>query len=280
MVVCSLGGQRLWYFLFISDSCLDHCAFKKQRASRPDYGFHCLLELGQFLFCLLSGSRKLAALPDMNDRDSYMSVDKVATIAKLGTDDFLIHDSFGAELRQSRSSEAPEFLNQSRKFVDCLIDAILGLTLVRADLLQSVYAFCPELLLEGDDRYVFQLFAKLLRVLERSGNLSAEESGMSSEVFTTIVVDARIRHRASGKCAESIPDVVHYLLEDYSFVSRRSLCRVLKLCVLVLSRPSLRLPDVSIELSGCAVAKMCVISALHCVQSYVVSFLYRQGALF
>ena len=92
----------------------------------------------------------------MNDWDSYMIVDKVAKIDKMSAADFLMNESFGIELRQSRSSEASGFPNQSREFVECLIDGILGLTLERADFLQGVYAFCPELLLEGDDRYVFQ----------------------------------------------------------------------------------------------------------------------------
>ena len=163
----------------------------------------------------------------MNDWESYMSIDKLTTIGKVGTDSFLSNDSFGVELRQSKSSEAAEFLNQSREFVDCLIDAILGLTLVRADFLQGAFSFCPELLLEGDDRCVFQLFAKLLHVLERSGNLSSEESKASSEEFTTFVVDARRRHQTSEKSAETISDIVHYLLEDYSFASRRNLCHLL-----------------------------------------------------
>ena len=184
------GTSRL-----LNVSCLDHCTFKKQRASRPDYGFHCYSELCQFVNCLLSRSRRLSALPDMNDWESHMSIDMVTTIDKLSTDSFLVKDCFGVELRQSKHSEAAEFLNQSREFFDCLTDAILGLTLVRADFLQDVYSFCPELLLDVDDRCVFQLFAKLLRVLERSGSLSFEESKASSEEFTTFVVDARRRHQ-------------------------------------------------------------------------------------
>ena len=93
-------------------------------------------------------------------------------------------------------------------------------------------------------------------------------------------MDARRRHQTSEKSAETISDRVHYLLEDFSFASRRNLCHVLKLCVLVLSRPSLRLPDVSIDLSGCVVPNMCITSALRCVQSYVMSPHYRQGGFF
>ena len=84
--------------------------------------------------------------------------------------------------------------------------------------MQGVYAFCPELLLEGDDRYIFRLFSKLLRVLERSGALSSEEAKSGSEEFVTFVVDARRRHDDSERSAESIADVVSYLLNDFQWV--------------------------------------------------------------
>ena len=98
-----------------------------------------------------------------------------------------------------------------------------------ADFLQGIYSFCPDLLLKGDDQGVFQLFSKLLRVFERSRCLSSDDANASSEQFTTFVVDARARHRNSESNAEEMPDVVQYLLNDYSFAARRHQCRVLKL---------------------------------------------------
>ena len=74
--------------------------------------------------------------------------------------------------------------------------------------LQVVYAIYPELLLEGDDKYIFQLFSKLVLVLVKSGSLSDAESTSETEEFVTYVVDVRFRHSSSGRKAGDSTDVV------------------------------------------------------------------------
>ena len=198
----------------------------------------------------------------------------------MSTDDFLTSHEFGEELRRCGTESAREFLNRSREFIDRLVDLILEFLLVSADLLQGVYAFCPELMLEGDNQSVFQFFSKLLREFERSGSLSSEVDNASSEEFTTYVIAVRARHCDSGALAEEISDVVQYLLNDYCFAARRHLCQVLKLCCLVLDRPHSAPPRVMIDLSGCKVSPIVISSALSCVKSYVLSSSYQQGAFF
>ena len=93
-------------------------------------------------------------MPNMNNWDAYMSVEKVASIDEVSTDDFLNCHEFGEELRCCGTGSARECLNRSREFIDRLVDLILELHLVSADFLQCVYAFCPELMCEGDDQSV------------------------------------------------------------------------------------------------------------------------------
>ena len=47
--------------------CSDHSTFKKLRAGRSDFGFHSYSEVCQFVYCLLTRSRKLSSLPELND---------------------------------------------------------------------------------------------------------------------------------------------------------------------------------------------------------------------
>ena len=115
-------------------------------------------------------------------------------------------------------------------------------------------------------------------MLERCGCLSSSDALTGREEFATFVVDARTRHRDSEKSAEQIRDVTAYLLSDYSFMSRRSLVRVLKVCCLVVDRPRRKMPDIEIELKDCAVPV--VMSCLRGVQSHESSPDYRQGAFF
>ena len=164
--------------------------------------------------------------------------------------------------------------------MDRLVDVPLENNLVSSDFLQGAYCFCPELLLEGDDRYVFQLFSRLVQVLERSGALSSDDAKSGAEGFMTFVVDARLRHAGSGNSAECIADIVAYLLADYSFLSRKSLCRVFKLCCLVMRRPTCDFPAVVFSLNECVVPESVVKSCLRGVQSYVCSPSFKVGSLF
>ena len=164
--------------------------------------------------------------------------------------------------------------------MDRLVDVLLENNLVSSDFLQGAYCFCPELLLEGDDRYIFRLFSKLVQVLEKSGALSPEEAKTGAEEFTTFVVDARLRHIGSDRSAESIADVMTYLLSDYSFLSRKSLCRILKLCYLVVRRPTCTYPAVVFSLKDCVVPESVVSSCLRGVQSYVCASHFQVQTLF
>ena len=263
------------YFL-----CLDHCTFKKQQSRRVDYAFHAYSEVKHIVYCLLSRSSKVSSLPPLDEWDSYIDSSKSHAFEKISSDDFLNNYEFGVELHRSNTSEVCEFRNRCREFVDRLVDVILGQQVVSSDFLQGLYCFCPELLLEGDDRHVFQLFSRLVRVLERCGCLSGSDARASLEEFTTFVVDARTRHRESEKSAEQIEDVIAYLLSDYSFMSRRRLVRVFKVCCLVIDRPQKKMPEIEIDLKDCAVPAAVVTSSLMGVQSLVSSPGYKQGAFF
>ena len=211
--------------------CLDRCTFKKQLSGRADYGFHCYMEICQFVYCLLSRTRMLSSLPELNDWAAYMDTEKIASFKKIDTADFLLSHTFGEELQRGTTDELKEFRNRCREFMDRLVDVLLENKLVSSDFRQGSYCFCPELLLEGDDRYIFRLFGKLVQVLERSGALSSEDAKSGAEEFMTFVVDARLRHADADNSAEGIADIVAYLLADNSFLSRKSLCRVFKLFV-------------------------------------------------
>ena len=219
-------------------------------------------------------------MPELNDWDAYMDSPKIAAFGKAGSADFLVNHSFGEEMRRSSTQELCEFRRRCQEFMDRLVEVILSLHLVSAEFYQGIYCFCPELLLEGDDRYIFGLYAKLLRVLKKSGWLTTDVAKASLEEFTSYVVEVRVRHRDSDRSAAEIVDIVAYLLADYSFLCRHNLVRVLKLRRLVAMRLPLKLPVVDIDTSDCSVTDLAVTTALKCVQSYVLSPAYKQIAFF
>ena len=110
-----------------------------------------------------------------------MNTSRIEAFKKIDTADFLLSHDFGEELQRGKTGEMQEFWNRCREFMDPLVDILVDSNLVSSDFLPGVYAFCPELLLEGDDRYIFRLFSKLVRVLERSGASSSEEAKSGSD---------------------------------------------------------------------------------------------------
>ena len=227
-----------------------------------------------------SRTRKLSSLPEIHAWDSYMDQSSLAGVEKVDAGSFLLTGEFGDELDRGATSEVRDFKKRVREFLDHLVDIILSLYLVSSNVMQGLYSFCPEILFEGDDHHVFQLFRKLLSVLKKSGCVKEDKSVASCEEFTSYVVDARKRHVLSGKSAEGIPDVVAHLLADYSFLSRRNPLRVLKLCCLFAVRRRETYPSVSFELDDCSVDPSVLSSCITCVQSYVLSPCYKQKSFF
>ena len=149
-----------------------------------------------------------------------------------------------------------------------------------ADFMCGMYCFCPELLLKGDDRPVFDIFCKFVRILEHCGAVSFLEASSAVEKFLTYVVDARSRHVSGNKSAEKICDIMSHLLSDYSFLARKTLCQVFKLCCLVAIKPCKSFPVEEIDLVDCEVPKLTVLSCVRGVQSWVLSSNSKQKAFF
>ena len=151
---------------------------------------------------------------------------------------------------------------------------------VSSDSVRYIYCFCPELLLEGGDEYIFALFNDLVALLRRCKVLSDAEASAATEEFLSFVVDVRARHSSSSRSAEDIVDVVSFLLADYGFLARKNLCWTFKLCCLVIVQPQQNFPAVDIDLSNCAVPALVVSSCVRGVQSSVLSANYMQKLFF
>ena len=85
----SIGELRLGLLLHILE--LYHCSFKKQLSRR----------LCQFVYCLLSRTRKDGSLPELNDWGEYMDEQRVEEFESVAVSDVLRNHSFGSVLRSS-----------------------------------------------------------------------------------------------------------------------------------------------------------------------------------
>ena len=254
--------------------------FEKLQQARPDYVFHSYGEICNFIYCLLLKTRVDADLPGIHEWEAYMDVSKLESFRSLPIEDFLVNYPYGKELAAGKTSEIREFRVKCRIFLDQLVVVLLRNVTVTSQLCQGLYSFCPEIMLEGDDSSIFSLFFSLCELLKSCGALNDDEMDAAVEEYHSYIVEKR-RHHASGSfSASAIPDVVRYLVRDFSFQARVHLFRVFKLCCLIVGMPESVPPTVIMDLSGCAFDAGTFQDCLLLVQSFILIWGYSHKSFF
>ena len=159
-----------------------------------------------------------------------------------------------------------EFRGRCREFLDRLVIVILSNPAVSSRVTRDFSCFCPEIILEGDDRAVFRLFADLTGVLGSCGLLAADEARASVEQFNSYIVEKRRQHDRSNTTASEISNVVQYLLRDFSFQARHHVCRVLKFYCLIMGGSCCVHPQVTFDLGGSKIGEDMFQDCLRLVQ--------------
>ena len=209
-----------------------------------------------------------------------MDESKLSSFAAVPIEEFLSNYAYGKELAAGKTSEIRDFRSKCRSFLDHLVVVLLRNMAVTSKLSQGLYSFCPEIMLEGDDHTVFGLFASLCNLLKSCGVLKADESAAAVEEYHSYIIEKRRQHAGEEHAASDIPDVIRYLIRDFSFQARVHLFRVFKLCCLVIGVPEAVPPVVTLDLSGCAFSTAIVRDCLLLVQSYVLSWGYAHKTFF
>ena len=258
-----------------------HIHLPKLRQRRSDYAFHGNGELCNMVHCLLLKTRELSSLPDIHDWDSYMDVEKVASFPVAAADEFLSHCEYGKALSAAKTSDMPKFRGRCREFIDRLAFLLVESASTRSLVSKGLCNFCPELMLEGDDKSAFDLFTELCGILLECDALSREESSAAVDEYTAFVIEKRRQHsRLEPSAASTIPGVRRYLLDDFGFQSRRHVMRVFKMCCLLVGELNHACPPSTIGLGGCGQAEGSVHLCCRIVQSYVLSDGYAPQSLF
>ena len=216
-------------------------------------------------------TRKLADLPGIHEWESYMDVSKLSSFDVIPMEEFLMDSDFGRELVAVKTGEMREFRVKCRECIDRLVSLILASTAVTSGVSRGLYAFCPEIMLGGDDHHIFELFGSLCDLFRSCRVMSSDGLNAVAAEFKSYVIEKR-RHYEDATCAASdIPDVVQFLLWDFAFQSRTHVFRLFKICCLVVGLPDSSLPAVTIDLGGSALSPAMVQDCVLMVQSHVVN---------
>ena len=152
-----------------------------------------------------------------------------------------------------------------------LVSLVLASTAVTSGVSRGLYAFCPEIMLEGGDHHIFELFGSLCDLFRSCHVMSSDGLNAAAAKFKSYVIEKR-RHYEDATCAASeIPDVVQFLLRDFAFQSRTHVFRLFKICCLVVGVPKSSLPAVTIDLGGSALSPAMVQDCVLMVQSHIVN---------
>ena len=123
---------------------LDAVCFKKQQQRRADVGFHAYMELCQLVYCLLSRSRRISSLPNINAWEEYMDVSKLCQYDEIPTAEFLQNNDFGAMLREFKGSEGRDFQDRCRGFIDRFVELVLAQLTASSEFIVACIASAPN----------------------------------------------------------------------------------------------------------------------------------------
>ena len=194
-------------------------------------------------------SRKLSDLPGFHEWEKYVDASKLSNFDVISMEDFLMDCNFGGELVAVKTSEMREFRVRCRECINRCVCLILASTTMTSGVSRGLYSLCPEIMLEGDDHYVFEPFGSLCDLFKVCHVLPSDSLNAAAE-FKSYVIEKR-RHHEDATCAASeILEVVQFLLRDFAFQSRTHVFQLFKICCLVVGMPNSNLPAVTIDLRG------------------------------
>ena len=146
-----------------------------------------------------------------------MDSSKVATFRGIAMSEFLTSCQFGKDLLSCKTCGIQDFRGHCKTFIDRFVVLILEDSVARSGISKGLYSFCPELMIEGDNRLVLSLFAELCRLLEVCGIVSSDLVKAAAEEFGSYVVEQRRYHAGNDDAASGISYVTDCLLRDFGY---------------------------------------------------------------
>ena len=94
-----------------------------------------------------------------------MDVSKLSGFDEISMGEFLMDSEFGRGLSAIKTGDVQDFRVKCRECIDRVVSLIVSSTAVTSGISRGLYSFCPEIMLEGDDLHIFELFGSLCDLL-------------------------------------------------------------------------------------------------------------------
>ena len=158
-----------------------------------------------------------------------MDVSKLSSFGVISVEDFLMDCDSGRELAAIKTSVMREFRVKCREFLDRFVFLVLEHMTVTSGISRGLFSFCPEIMLDGDDQHVIELFDSLCELFGTCNVFSSNDLKAAAVEYKSYVVEKRRHHKDSTYGASEVRDVVQFLLRDFGFQSRTHVFRLFKI---------------------------------------------------
>ena len=165
--------------------------FEAESSAKTDYGFRAYGELARFVYCLLQKIKVPSSLPAVERWELYM-LPNHSSFERIDYEQFLCGSTVLTFLEKVNSVYLrKEFKQNCLDFLEDLTSNVLSSLCARSPVGRGLSAFCPEILIGGDDHSALSLFSELINALGRMKWLkSSEKEGCKAE-FQSFVRDQR-----------------------------------------------------------------------------------------
>ena len=177
---------------------------------------------------------------------------------------------FGRELVATKTSEMREFRVKCRECLDRFVFLVPEHMTVTSGISRGLYNFCPEIMREGNNQHMFELFDSLCELFGTYNVLSSDDLKAAAVEYKSYVVEKWRHHKDSTHAANEIRDVVQFILRDFGVQFRTHVFRLFKICCLIVGTRDSNPPVVTIDLSGSALDQAMVQDCILIVQSHVL----------
>ena len=149
-----------------------------------------------------------------------MNTSKMSAFGVIAVEELLMDCDFGRDLAATKTGEKREYRGKCRECIDRFVFLILDNVTVTSGISCGLYSFRPEIMLEGDDQHVFELFSSLCELFATCNVLSSDELKAASAEYKSYDVERQRHPENATYAASEIHDVVQFLLRDFGFQSR------------------------------------------------------------
>ena len=251
--------------------------FEKQFLQEiTDYSCRGYAEFCFFYWSLLSKVKKLSELPEIDDWSAYIGRPLTTWSTVSYVECLKTEPLFASVLAGSPEAIRKSFLREGYGFMMEFLKVLNSSCFMDSRLASNLSCFSPDMLLLGDESYAIELFRGLVACYQECGRLTVIDSESACNEFKSFLVEIR---RSNRQVVSSIKDIFSYLRQSEALACRGSLARVVSLSSVLVVPRVVDYAEVDISLSGVAVPRKILMSAVFTVQSYVSFSGFTSGEL-